>query len=125
MKSNFLVLVLFYHTILLGQGTEVPRGQIDQQRLIDQWAEDLGLDEGVKIEFSKVLNTSMDARKKLRNDNLSREEIRNKLLEISRRENEAIKTFLKKSQYDAFIRKKEELREQRRQRMRQRQRDFE
>lgn len=107
-----IVLVLFVNTVIHAQrrgGGQ--KGGNRSQEMINAMSEQLDLDDMQQVMFEEALNGSMKERRELRNQDLSREEIRDELQAISKEENAAVAKILDEDQYQNFLSIKKEMRQ--------------
>ncbi len=113
MKFKYLIcffVVLWGTTVLAQQGNK--KGNNDRfKESIEKMATELELEESQRVSFIEILEGSMEKRKALRKEGLTREEMKVEIKEINEAENEELKKILDEGQYNEFLELKKELRQ--------------
>ena len=106
-----LMMILFMSSMVHAQKRGRPQGGDRGEAMISTMTENLQLDDMQKVMFENAMGKSMEERKALRDQDLSREEMREELKVISDNENAAVEKILDESQYSDFLSIKKEIRE--------------
>ena len=105
------MMILFMSSMVHAQKRGRPQGGDRGEAMISTMTENLQLDDMQKVMFENAMGKSMEERKALRDQDLSREEMREELKVISDNENAAVEKILDESQYSDFLSIKKEMRE--------------
>lgn len=106
-----LIVILFMSSMAHAQKRGKPQGGDRGEAMMNTMTENLQLDDMQKVMFEDAISKSMQERKALRDQDLSREEMREELKVISENENAAVKKVLDENQYSDFLALKKEMRQ--------------